>query len=256
MHSGEERWSAYKTGSVNLSQNGQHSKDLLELASTDEWSGDDVERLADEPQLHIDVDGFEGPLDLLLELSKRQKVDLAKISILALAEQYLEFIEEARKLRIELAADYLVMAAWLAYLKSKLLIPADPGDEDELSGEEMAALLAFRLKRLEAMREAGKRLINRNRLGKDFFARGMPEPIIIDRQIHHRRSSPQAHSIAQLAGLPHCFLRPASDRWPAVRASPGSVLERRILKRISTVSFRRLLIESGRWIHAANSSIT
>ncbi|MEM7067499.1 MAG: ScpA family protein [Pseudomonadota bacterium] len=130
----------------------------------------------------MDVDGFEGPLDLLLELSRRQKVDLSKISMLALAEQYLEFIEDVRKLRIELAADYLVMAAWLAFLKSKLLLPADETDEGELTGEEMAAQLAFRLQRLEAMREVGKRLIGRNRLGRDFFVRGVPEPIQVDRQ--------------------------------------------------------------------------
>ncbi len=147
-----------------------------------DWDAKAVERSVGDPQLNVDVDGYEGPLDLLLELSRRQKVDLAKISILALAEQYIEFVEEARKLRIELAADYLVMAAWLAFLKSKLLLPADATDEDELSGEEMAALLAFRLKRLEAMREAGSRLVNRNRLGRDFFVRGIPEPIVIDRQ--------------------------------------------------------------------------
>ncbi|MEM7291657.1 MAG: ScpA family protein, partial [Pseudomonadota bacterium] len=133
-------------------------------------------------QLTVDVDGFEGPLDLLLELSRRQKVDLSKISILALAEQYLEFIENVRQMRIELAADYLVMAAWLAFLKSKLLLPKEEDQGEELSGEEMAALLAFRLQRLEAMREAGKTLINRNRLGRDFFARGKPEPMVIDRK--------------------------------------------------------------------------
>ncbi len=107
---------------------------------------------------------------------------LAKISILALAEQYLAFIENARQLRIELAADYLVMASWLAFLKSKLLLPVDETGDGEMSGEEMAARLAFRLKRLEAMREAGKRLVNRSRLGRDFFSRGNPEPIVIDRQ--------------------------------------------------------------------------
>ncbi|MFK5979084.1 MAG: ScpA family protein [Rhizobiaceae bacterium] len=130
----------------------------------------------------VDVEGFEGPLGLLLDLSRRQKVDLAKISILALAEQYLAFIEELRELRIELAADYLVMAAWLAFLKSKLLLPVEDDDDEELSGEEMAALLAFRLQRLEAMREAGNKIINRNRLGRDFFARGNPEAIMVDRR--------------------------------------------------------------------------
>ena len=137
---------------------------------------------ADSLQMTVDVEGFEGPLGLLLDLSRRQKVDLAKISILALAEQYLAFIEELRELRIELAADYLVMAAWLAYLKSKLLLPIDEDDDEELSGEEMAALLAFRLQRLEAMREAGNKIINRNRLGRDFFARGNPEAILVDRR--------------------------------------------------------------------------
>ena len=155
--------------------------DLLSLADNISAFEDD-NHASSEPKLQIDVEGFEGPLDLLLELSRRQKVDLAKISILALAEQYLEFIEEVRKLRIELAADYLVMAAWLAFLKSKLLLPKEDEDQDEMSGEEMAALLAFRLKRLEAMREAGTKLINRNRLGRDFFARGNPEPIVIDKK--------------------------------------------------------------------------
>jgi segregation and condensation protein A len=124
----------------------------------------------------VDIDGYEGPLDLLLALVRDHKLDLAKISILELAQQYLDFIEAARTLRLEIAADYLVMAAWLAFLKSKLLLP-DEGDEDDPSGEELAAQLAFRLKRLEAMREAGAQLLNRNRLGRDFFAHGLPEGI-------------------------------------------------------------------------------
>ena len=128
----------------------------------------------------VDVSGFEGPLDLLLHLARTQKVDLSRISVLALTEQYIAFIDKAQQLRLELAADYLVMAAWLAYLKSKLLIPRQPGDEGE-SGEEMAAILQFRLKRLEAMRDAAARLVNRNRLGRDVFARGMPETVIIER---------------------------------------------------------------------------
>jgi segregation and condensation protein A len=135
------------------------------------------ERAADEPALMIDVGGFEGPLDLLLHLARSQKVDLAKISVLALAEQYLLFVDSARRVRLELAADYLVMAAWLAFLKSKLLIPQQAKGDDGPSGEEMAAALAFRLKRLEAMREAATRIINRNRLGRDVFARGAPEHI-------------------------------------------------------------------------------
>ncbi len=139
------------------------------------------ERAEGEPALVIDVGGFEGPLDLLLHLARAQKVDLARISILALAEQYLEFVDTARQVRIELAADYLVMAAWLAYLKSRLLIPQQAKDEGP-SGEEMAATLAFRLKRLEAMRDAATRLVNRNRLGRDVFARGVPEHIADDRK--------------------------------------------------------------------------
>src|ERR671929_427854 len=119
---------------------------------------DDVElteRAESEPALHVDVDGFEGPLDLLLELARRQKVDLHRISVLALAEQYLVFIEEARRLRLELAADYLVMAAWLAYLKSRLLLPEPPKDDDSPSGDEMAAVLSHRLQLLAAMQRAG-----------------------------------------------------------------------------------------------------
>ena len=128
--------------------------------------------------LVIDVDGFEGPLDLLLALARTQKVDLTHISILALAEQYLTYVEKARSLRLELAADYLVMAAWLAYLKSRLLLP-QTSDGEEPTGEELAAELAFRLRRLEAMREAASRLANRDRLGRDVFARARPEPVEI-----------------------------------------------------------------------------
>lgn len=145
------------------------------------WAENDDSRLTGDPSLVVDVAGFEGPLDLLLHLARNQKVDLARISILALAEQYLAFIETARTLRLELAADYLVMAAWLAFLKSKLLIPKQPGEEGE-SGEELAAVLQFRLKRLEAMRDAAARLVNRNRLGRDVFARGMPEMVIIEKR--------------------------------------------------------------------------
>ena len=126
--------------------------------------------------LIVDVDGFEGPLDLLLTLSRTQKVDLRKISILQLARQYLEFVERAKALRIELAADYLVMAAWLAYLKSRLLLPPDPSEEGP-SGEELAAHLAFQLERLAAMREAAAQLMARDRLGMNFFARGLPEGV-------------------------------------------------------------------------------
>jgi segregation and condensation protein A len=136
-----------------------------------------ADRAPDQPALMVDVDGFEGPLDLLLALARSQKVDITRISILALADQYLTFIEKIRDLRLEVAADYLVMAAWLAYLKSRLLLPEAEGDEP--TGEELAADLAFRLRRLEAMREAAARLANRNRLGRDVFGRGAPEPIAL-----------------------------------------------------------------------------
>ena len=126
--------------------------------------------------LVVDVEGYEGPLDLLLALARQQKVDLAKISILALADQYLVFIEAARKIRLELAADYLVMAAWLAFLKSRLLLP-EPATPDGPSAEEMATALANRLRRLEAIREAANRLMNRPQLQRDMFPRGNPEPI-------------------------------------------------------------------------------
>ena len=127
-------------------------------------------------ELIVDLDGFEGPLDLLLSLSRTQKLDLMKISILQLAEQYLDFIEKARSLKIELAADYLVMAAWLAFLKSRLLLPPDP-DENEPTGEELAAHLAFQLERLQAMRDVAAKLMARDQLGRDFFARGIEEKV-------------------------------------------------------------------------------
>ncbi|CCD98736.1 ScpA family protein [Bradyrhizobium sp. STM 3809] len=129
-----------------------------------------------EPALVVDVEGYEGPLDLLLALARQQKVDLAKISILALADQYLQFIEAARKIRLELAADYLVMAAWLAFLKSRLLLPEPPAQEGP-SAEEMATALANRLRRLEAIREAANRLMNRPQFQRDVFPRGNPESI-------------------------------------------------------------------------------
>jgi segregation and condensation protein A len=141
------------------------------------------DRLAAEA-LIVDVDGFEGPLDLLLALSRSQKVDLRRISVLALAEQYLSFVEQARSLRIELAADYLVMAAWLAFLKSRLLLPPDPSDEGP-SGEELAAHLAFQLERLEAMRAVSARLMARDQLGRDIFARGIPEDVTRIRRVEH-----------------------------------------------------------------------
>ncbi len=135
----------------------------------------------DDEVMYVDVGGYEGPLDLLLDLARRQKVDLTQISVLALAEQYLGFIETVREKRIEIAADYLVMAAWLAYLKSRLMVPQVGGD-DEPTGEMMAALLQFRLKRLEAMRLAAQRLMGRPLLGQRVFMRGSPEPVTIHRK--------------------------------------------------------------------------
>ena len=134
------------------------------------------DRGAADPAFLVDVDGFEGPLDLLLELARRQKVDLHKISVLALAEQYLAFIDEARSVRLELAADYLVMAAWLAYLKSRLLLP-EAAKDDEPAAADLAAALALRLRRLEAIRAAAEALVNRPRLDRDMFRRGQPEGI-------------------------------------------------------------------------------
>ncbi len=136
----------------------------------------DLAQATGEPAFTVDLDGFEGPLDLLLELARRQRVDLARISILALAEQYLRFVEAARKLRLELAADYLVMAAWLAFLKSRLLLPA-PAQPTELDAPALAEGLAQRLRALAAIRKAGEYLMSRPRLGRDFFARGEPEAV-------------------------------------------------------------------------------
>jgi segregation and condensation protein A len=155
------------------------------MAELDLW--EQPERISPEDRLAaealiVDVDGFEGPLDLLLTLSRTQKVDLRKISVLQLAEQYLGFVEQARTLRIELAADYLVMAAWLAFLKSRLLLPPEPG-EDGPSAEDLAAHLAFQLERLQAMRDAAARLMARDQLGRDFFARGVPEDLTQHRKV-------------------------------------------------------------------------
>lgn len=158
------------------------------MSDPDTWDNvTSVEARRAAEALIVDVDGFEGPLDLLLTLSRTQKVDLRRISILQLAEQYLVFVEQARKLRIELAADYLVMAAWLAFLKSRLLLPPDPTEEGP-SGEDMAAHLAFQLERLQAMREAAARLMARDQLGRDFFARGIPEDVTRVKRITYTAS--------------------------------------------------------------------
>ncbi len=134
----------------------------------------------DDSALFLDIDGFEGPIDLLLKLARDQKVDLIHISILQLARQYLAFVDRAREISIDLAAEYLVMAAWLAYLKSRLLLPKNEDEEDELSGEEMAKALAFQLRRLEAMQNAAEKLFERPQLGVDIYARGMAEGLDID----------------------------------------------------------------------------
>ena len=164
----------------------------------------------DSDRLTLDLDGWEGPLDLLLTLARAQKVDLARISILALVEQYLAFIADARKLRLEIAADYLVMAAWLAYLKSCLLLPKDPAVEP--GPEELAMQLQLRLQRLQAMREAGARLVARDRVGRDVFLRGAPEGLKVVRRsawttdlydliaaygIVRARSEPAVHIVAR-----------------------------------------------------------
>jgi len=158
---------------------------------SDEWAETEdrmsvADRLAAEA-LIVDVDGFEGPLDLLLTLSRTQKVDLRRISVLQLAEQYLGFVTKARALRIELAADYLVMAAWLAYLKSRLLLPPDPTEEGP-SAEDLAAHLAFQLERLQAMREVAARLMARDQKGRDFFVRGLPEDVTRRRRVSYTAS--------------------------------------------------------------------
>ncbi|MGY6547505.1 MAG: segregation and condensation protein A [Roseinatronobacter sp.] len=155
---------------------------------TDDW--DTPERISARraaEALIVDVEGFEGPLDLLLTLSRTQKVDLRRISVLHLAEQYLGFVEQARALRIELAADYLVMAAWLAYLKSRLLLPPDPA-EDGPSGEDLAAHLAWQLERLQAMRDVAARLMGRDQKGRDFFARGAPQLVSVNRKTRFEAS--------------------------------------------------------------------
>jgi segregation and condensation protein A len=161
-------------------------------------------------RLTLDIDGWEGPLDLLLTLARAQKVDLAKISILALVEQYLAFIADAKRLKLEIAADYLVMAAWLAYLKSCLLLPKD--EEADPSPEELALRLQLRLQRLNAMREAGARLLARDRMGRDVFVRGAPEGLRVVRNsawqvdlydlistygIIRARSEPAVHVVAR-----------------------------------------------------------
>jgi segregation and condensation protein A len=153
--------------------------DLPQPPIEENWDGP-ASAASGETALYLELDGWEGPLDLLLDLARRQKVDLRRISILELVDQYLSYIERAEALRLELAADYLVMAAWLAYLKSALLLPRD--QQEEPSPEELALRLQLRLPRLGAMREAAARLMARDRLGRDVFPRGAPEGLRVDRR--------------------------------------------------------------------------
>src|ERR1700730_4799448 len=178
------------SGSIDVSSQKETGEQIAAQAALDA-SWETPERLRPEDGsdvLVLELDGFEGPLDLLLVLARSQKVDLAKLSILRLAEQYLDYIEAARELRLEVAADYLVMAAWLAYLKSKLLLPEKEQIDDGPSGQGLAAQLAFRLKRLNAMRAALASMMGRKRLGGDLFARGMPEGIRIVRSSIYQAS--------------------------------------------------------------------
>ena len=216
------------------------------------------EKGVSEPAFLVDVDGFEGPLDLLLELARRQKVDLHKISVLALVEQYLVFIEMARNVRLELAADYLVMAAWLAYLKSRLLLPAPPR-ADEPAAAELAAALALRLQRLEAIRKAAVALVERPRLGRDMFLRGAPEGIattgatlwqasLYDLLSAYARQR-QRHALARVTLQPRVVwsiaeARAALERL-AGRAADWSVLDDFLLQYCVTPALRRTVRASA-----------
>ena len=176
--------------------------------------------------LTIEVEGWEGPLDLLLSLARAQKVDLRAISILALVEQYLAFIDSAEALRLELAADYLVMAAWLAYLKSALLLPGDP--EVEPSPEELTLRLQLRLERLDAMRDAGARLMARDRLGRDVFLRGAPEGL---RTVRRARWQAELFDLVSAYGRVSARTRPVLH---VVRDREVMTLEA-ALERVSTM---------------------
>jgi segregation and condensation protein A len=206
----------------------------------------------------VDVAGFEGPLDLLLAMARTQKVDLARISILALAEQYLAFIAELRAVRLELAADYLVMAAWLAYLKSRLLLPKDDG-EDEPTGPEMAAALTFQLRRLEAMRESGARLMARPQLGHDFFRRGATEKMPVTHTVvydvtlfellsaYSRQQRRQQFSVLRIQDPIQLYS--VEDARERLRAVIGSMPEWRVL-----VSFLPADVREGLTMRSAVAS--
>ncbi|MEO1749373.1 MAG: ScpA family protein [Pseudomonadota bacterium] len=198
------------------------------------WQDNGPERRTGDPAFLVDLAGFEGPLDLLLHLARNQKVDLKQISILELARQYLAFVEEAKAVRMELAADYLVMAAWLAFLKSKLLIPKVKG-EDGPSGEEMAAILQFRLRRLEAMRDAAAKLVNRHRLGRDVFVRGAPETVIVE-----KRSLFEASLYDLLGAYADARQRDVSDEVVIERRKVWSLKDARSI-------LRRMVGDIGDW---------
>lgn len=159
--------------------------------------------------LTINIEGYEGPLDVLLTLAQSQKVDLAKISILQLVEQYLEFINAARRLKLELAADYLVMAAWLTYLKSRLLLPPEEEEGEEVSAEEMAARLAFQLQRLESIRGVAARLMARDRMGRDVFPRGTPQTLKVIKNPQYEDNLVdllKAYSVQRIRTLPREYV--------------------------------------------------
>jgi segregation and condensation protein A len=201
---------------------------------------EDVARDGDAADLLLlDLDGYEGPIDLLLDLARNQKVDLTKISILALADQYLNFVTRARELRLELAADYLVMAAWLAYLKSRLLLPVSREDGEEASAEEMAARLAFQLQHLEAMRKVGRSLLSRPQLNRDFFPRGAPEPVEVS------RTSVYEVTLYELMRAYGSFK--SRDRITALRIDPTSLYStERALERL-----RAMIGDTPEWTQLA-----
>ena len=185
--------------------------------SDEEWRGIAAPGTTDEAALYLELEGWEGPLDLLLDLARRQKVDLRAISILALVDQYLVFMDRAEAVKLELAADYLVMAAWLAYLKSALLLPKE--EQEDPSPEELALKLQLRLQRLGAMREAAARLMARDRIGRDVFLRGSPEGLRIDRRM---RWTCEAYDLYQAYGQVKARTAPAVHM---VRDRPVMTLE-------------------------------
>lgn len=207
-------------------------------------------------QLLLDLDGWEGPLDVLLSLARAQKVDLKQISILALVEQYLAYIDRSRRTKLELAADYLVMAAWLAYLKSALLLPRDPAIEPD--PEELALRLQLRLERLDAMRDAGARLMARDRIGRDVFTRGAPEGL---RSVRHHRWTVDLYQLIAAYGQVSARTRPVMHVVPdrevmtldtalaRVTAMVGSAVEwqaiERFLPEVASEQLRRSALASS-----------